>query len=353
MPVRPNVLERLLLFRLNEGPAPILDLFGAGAFRAVALAIDLGLFEALDGSDRPLSATALADSVGAHPDGLRPLLRLLAATGYVESGSAGYELTGTTERWLTTGSETNMAPWFAFWDELVFPFWTEHLETTVREGEPPRSMYEWFDERPERWELAQRGFRAAATVLVDEIASKLTVPDDARTLLDVGGGHGLYAVELCSRHPNLRATVFDAPAALTVAREEIAATDFADRLRVRAGDYETDALGERYDVALLFNVLHAHDAPECRALFERVAASLGPGGRIAVLDQFADAGGSSLGQTGVGFVGLTYRVTLGADVHAYEDVRTWLEQSGFEAVTEKTVRRGGPGNSLVEARLPS
>lgn len=42
MPVRPNLLERLLLYRLHRGPAPMLDLVGAGGLRAVTAADDLG-----------------------------------------------------------------------------------------------------------------------------------------------------------------------------------------------------------------------------------------------------------------------------------------------------------------------
>src|SRR5207244_6615750 len=45
----------------------------------------------------------------------------------------------------------------------------------------------------------------------------------ARTLLDLGGGPGTYAMAFLSANPALRTTVADRPAALKVARE-IAAT---------------------------------------------------------------------------------------------------------------------------------
>lgn len=234
----------------------------------------------------------------------------------------------------------------------MFPFWERNLETAVREGEPTRTLYEWCDERPERWETAQRGFRAAASVLADGVAGKVTVPAGSARLLDVGGGHGLYSVELCRRHPDLSATVFDRPAALDVAREEIAAAGLGDRVDVRGGDYETDDLGSGYDLALVFNVTHAHDPAETVALFERVADALAPGGRIAVLDQFEGSGRTPVGEAGVGFVGLTYLVTLGATLHRYEDVVGWLRTAGFEDANRTPIRRAGPGNTLVEATKP-
>jgi hypothetical protein len=63
MPVTPNLLERLLLFRLDRGPAPILDLFDAAGFKSVALALEVGLFEALADDETPLPAETLADRV--------------------------------------------------------------------------------------------------------------------------------------------------------------------------------------------------------------------------------------------------------------------------------------------------
>lgn len=350
MPVNPNLLERLFLLRLNRGPGPILDLFGAASFEALCLALEMNVFETLADGDR--SARELAARLDADTDGLGALLIFLDAQGYIRESDGRYRNTAMTERWLIEASETNMAPWLTFWNDLVFPFWEAHLETAVREGAPPQPIYEWFDEEPGRWETAQRGFRAAAKIVLDEVCDAVDTPDGATRLLDVGGGHGLYAIGLCRRHPDLSATVFDVPAALEAVTEEVAATDVGERVTLVGGDYETDDLGSDYDVALVFNVIHAHDADENRQLFERVAAALAPGGRIAVLDQLEGSARMPVGKSGLGFVGLTYLSTLGAETHPYEEVAAWLQDAGFEDVTRSAIRSGGPGNTLVQATKP-
>lgn len=351
MPVEPNVLERLLLFRLDRGPAPMLDLFGAAGFEAVTLAIDLGVFEALaDAEGRPIAD--VATRVDADREGLAALLGFLDALGYVAETGTGYRNTRMTTRWLTDDEGTNVAPWLTFWDELVLPFWEEELAEAVREGSPSRTLYEWFDEEPDRWRTAQRGFRAAASVLVDEVARKTTVPPGATELLDVGGGHGLYAIELCRRHPALSATVFDLPDALDVAREEITAAGLGDRIETRGGDYLTDDLGGGYDVVLAFNVVHAHDGPTNAALFERIADALAPGGRVAVLDQLAGTARTPVGRAGQEFVRLTYTATLGARTYPADEVAAWLRAAGLRNVERTAIRRAGPGNDLVEATKP-
>ncbi|WP_276259369.1 methyltransferase [Haloglomus litoreum] len=350
MPINPNFLERLLIHRLNRGPAPILDLFGAGSFEAVTLALDVGVFETL--ADGALPLGDLAARLDADEEGLRALLDFLAAQGYVAADGDRYRNTEMTETWLLEASETNMAPWLTFWNDLVFPFWEAHLETAIREGAPPQTIYEWFDEEPSRWETAQRGFRAAATLILDEVTDAVAVPDGATRLLDVGGGHGLYAIDLCRRHPALAATVFDTEAALAAVADEVAETAVGERLTLVGGDYWTDDLGHDHDVALVFNVIHAHDGAKNRELFERVAASLAPGGRIAVLDQLEGSARMPVGKSGLGFVGLTYLTTLGAETHPYDEVEAWLRAAGFEDVTRTAIRSGGPGNTLVQATKP-
>lgn len=349
MPLVPNTLERLLLFRLNRGPAPLLDLVGAASLAAVRQALDMDLFEAL--AEAPATPAALADRLDADPEGVGVLLSFLAAQGYVVVDDGRYRNSRMTTRWLTDASGTDIGPWLTFWHDLVVPFWMEHLDHAIRAGAPPRTIYEWFDEEPSRWAVAQAGFRAAAAVSVDEVSRAVTVPPDARRLLDVGGGHGRYAVALCAANPALSATVFDTPAALEAAREEAKAVGLGDRVTVVGGDYLSDDLGADYDLALVFNVLHAHDAATARALLGRVAAALRPGGRVAVLDQFAGTARTPLGRSVLGFVDVTYLTTLGATTHPTDALTDWLHEVGFTDVRRSPVRRAGPGNTLVQARL--
>ncbi|MBX0325979.1 hypothetical protein EGH21_23465 [Halomicroarcula sp. F13] len=347
MPVNPNFLERLVLLRLNKGPAPMLDLFGAASFESVSLALDLGLFELVADAETPLTASTLADRIDAHPDGIAMLCNFLVTEDYLSTSEDGYRLTKMTETWLLADSETNMGPWLTFWNELVFPFWERELETAIREGEPSQSIYEWFDEEPERWEIAQDGFRATASLLVDDVVDAVSIPDGSTQLIDIGGGHGLYTVELCRRHSDIVATIFDVQGAIEAINDEIPA-ELAERVSVQTGDYHTDDLGDGFDLALLFNVIHAHDPAENTALFERVADSLAPNGRIIVLDQWEGSGRTPVSRAGLRFVALTYLTTLGATVYAHEEVMSWLREAGFTDVSRQSV---GPlsGLALIEA----
>lgn len=105
------------------------------------------------------------------------------------------------------------------------------------------------------------------------------------TLLDIGGGTGIYSIALLQANPDLRAIVWDRPEVLKVAREMADAHGIAARMELVPGDMFADPVPPA-DVMLLSNVLHDWDMPECRTLIGRCAASLPVGGRLFIHDVF-------------------------------------------------------------------
>jgi predicted O-methyltransferase YrrM len=106
---------------------------------------------------------------------------------------------------------------------------------------------------------------------------------DARMLLDVGGGTGIYSIAWLQQHPQLEATILDRPEVLRLAEEYGRKFGVSDRLHLLPGDMFEDQLPTS-DVILLSNILHDWDVPTCRELIARCAAALIPGGRLIVHD---------------------------------------------------------------------
>lgn len=109
---------------------------------------------------------------------------------------------------------------------------------------------------------------------------------DARLLLDVGGGTGIYSIACLQQNPQLRAIVWDRPEVLKVAAEMAGTYGVTDRLECRPGDMFRDPVPTEADCVLLSNVLHDWDVPECRELIARCAAALPAGGRLLIHDVF-------------------------------------------------------------------
>lgn len=118
------------------------------------------------------------------------------------------------------------------------------------------------------------------------LAERSPLLADAKVLLDVGGGTGIYSVACLKRYPKLRAVVWDRPQVLKVAKEFAEAAGVADRLRLEPGDMFADPVPAGCDAVLLSNILHDWDVPECRTLVSRLAAAMPAGGRLLIHDAF-------------------------------------------------------------------
>ena len=345
MPLIPNLIERLVLLRLNQGPGLMLDFLGAEAFRVACAGVKLGVFEAL--SAGPLTAAETARQIEASERGTALLLDALEALGYVQARDARYVNTPMTLKWLLRESPTNLAGGIPFFESMVFDRWG-HLEESIRRGRPAEFGSEWLERHPGGYRIYEAGMIAVARIAADEVIARVRVPAAARRLLDVGGGHGLYSLRFCRRHPSLSATVFDLPPAVEVAQETIAAEGMGDRVTARAGDVWRDDLGAGHDMVLLFNLVHAYLPDQNTALLRKIAGALNPGGLLVIMEQMA---GPVLGSATTALArlqALNYFNDLESQTYTYAEIRGWLTQAGFANPRRINLFKT-PGFSLVLA----
>ena len=150
----------------------------------------------------------------------------------------------------------------------------------------------------------------------------------SRRLLDVGGGHGDYAVALCRAYPELRAVVLDQPASVSATTSFVGAAGLWDRVAVRAGDYRVDLGPGGFDAVLLSNVLRGETAEEAEDLLARISEAMTPGGLLVVQDLFMDAR-SGQGPLLAALFGLHMP---GACNPSLDEARVLIEAAGFTDV---------------------
>ena len=146
------------------------------------------------------------------------------------------------------------------------------------------------------------------------------------TLLDVGGGTGIYAVACLRRHPALRAIVFDRPEVLKVAAEFASSYGVADRLELHPGDMFANPLPAA-DTILLSNILHDWDMPECRQLIRRCANALPAGGRLLIHDVFLNDDHD--GPLAVALYSASLFSLTEGRAYSGREYREWLLEAGF------------------------
>lgn len=345
MPFSPNPLERLLFVTFNQAPGPALDLWSGPANRTVLAAIRLGVFEAL--ARQPASAGELAQSLQLDARGTTILLETLTSLGYVKLHADRFSLTAMTHKWLTDAGDINFSPFFQYWGVILERFFPA-LEESIRSGQPPVNLYDWIENEPQVSRFFQEGMIAITRYVKDDVVKRIPAPTGAARLLDVGGGHAMYSIALCQKHPQLRAVVFDSAQALTTGRASIGAAGMADRVIVQEGNFLKDDLGAGFDLALLFNIVHGLSEEQNLALLHKVRAALNPGGRLVILEQVAGAALTPIQEATTRILGMAYFHLLGGQVYTLADVTRWLATSGFGNVQRKTILKAGSPLLIAE-----
>jgi predicted O-methyltransferase YrrM len=118
------------------------------------------------------------------------------------------------------------------------------------------------------------------------LAAKVSL-NGAKTLLDIGGGTGIYSIGFVRANPQLRAIVLDRPEVLKTAERFVDDFGVSDRVQLASSDMFADAYPPA-DAILLSNILHDWDVAECRTLIDRCAAALNPGGQLIIHDVLLD-----------------------------------------------------------------
>lgn len=343
MPVIPNAVERVL-YRIGAAPRPVVDIAAAASFRGIRAALRLEVFDRLAAG--PRSARDLAAEISVDAASLERLLQLLEAAGHLRRRGQSYGNSTATARWLVRGAPDSLTDFIGIWTDVVFDEW-ETLEESIRTGRPTLHMHDWLAARG-KWPAFNAAMTAFARSAADIVAGAIPL-NGARTLIDIGGSHGLYAIACCRREPGLRAVVFDLPEALERTVANAAAAGVADRVSVRPGDLSRDGLGTGFDIALLFQLLHYFDDPSLPTLLANARDALAPGGRIVVLDQLTTSGPLPAAVAFIRTLALQYKTSLGGELRSFSDVRRALISAGFVDVRRTRLLRS-PGNELAIAR---
>ena len=313
-----------LALRAGLVPSAAAESWGGMALSGILIAaVRTGLTARL--AQQPATAADLAADLGLDPLPTRLLLDCLRSAGHVTSRGGRYRLSRSSRRWLDPGSPLSVAHFVAgtsdYWN------WWSALDEVTRSGQvvahhdaPAGDPY---------WRRYIRGQLELARLSAAEVARKLRLPGDPRSLLDIGGGHGWYSAQLCRRYPRLRATVLDLPGSAAIGREIMAGAGMADRVSHRDGDATKDHLGDGYDGVLCFNLVHHLTPDHIVALFGRIYEALAPGGTLAVMDAFADPGRRQ--SAAANFLGLFVYLSSGSQVHTPAQLHEWLRQAGFAA----------------------
>jgi SAM-dependent methyltransferase len=314
--------------------------------RVLIAALELNLFTAIDTETWTISG--LAREMKVSERGLAILCRNLAMAGVLKKHGETYA----NSRLGATALNAHHPAYRGDYLRLIMTHWADwgRLLESVKtglpldHGEPDEPDYR----RRFTWAMHHRTLETAP-----KIAAQINLRG-TRTLLDLGGGPGTYAMAFLAKNPRLRATVCDRPAALDVAKEIASTHKAGARLSYLPLDVMTEDIPGTYDVIWYSNVLHIYSPKDNQALFRRVAASLNPGGRLLIQDAFLHDRDGLFPEEASLFAVSMLLFTERGNTYSAAETRAWLTDAGFERIKVLRMKKGTEDweGGILEARSP-
>lgn len=293
--------------------------------RIIFTALDFDLFSTIEG--KAWTVPALAKRLRVSPRGLEILCRNLAAAGLLIKSGGRYRNSQLARRELNKKSPAYRWAYLdllrGHWDD-----WSK-LTRSVRLGKPGDDNDDPDEPAYRRrftWAMHHRSLDVAP-----KIAAQVNL-HGAKTLLDLGGGPGTYALAFLKRNPALRATVCDRAPALAVAKEIAATLPHGKQLSYLPVDFVKKPIPGRYDVIWFSNVLHIYSPEENQQLFRKMAKALAPGGRLLIQDAFLHDAKGLYPQEASLFAVTMLLFTDRGNTYSVHDTAAWLKRAGFAKV---------------------
>jgi len=282
----------------NIPPLMALDNLITGCWKAqlVFVAAKLELTDLL--KNGPLSADELTKMTQCHGPSLERVLRGLVSIEILSySGDGRYQLTpigaclqnGAPGDMRIAAIETGEEWHWRAWGALLY---------TVRTGETAfhqafgKNFYTYLDEQPEASDIFSEFM---ASFLRKMCTPLVTVYDFApyKTVVDVGGGLGVFSAALLRAYPHLHCVIFDRPQVIEETRRRLVSEELSDRCTFIGGNF-LEAVPKGYDLYLLSMVLDDWQDEQATTILENCRTAMCTDSRLLMAQHLLSPEDSTL-----------------------------------------------------------
>jgi SAM-dependent methyltransferase len=311
--------------------------------RILLTGAELDLFTLL--GPAPLSAQEVAVRIHADLRALTILLDALAAMGLLIKKKETYQCPPSVSLSLTAEGPESVLPMVLHMAEL----WRRWSDLTrVVQGASLAEKPPVPSQEAKHLQAFIGAMHAIATPLAARVVAAV-VPGSAQALLDVGGGSGIYTLAFLHAVPAMRATLFDRPAVIEIARQHLSRAGLLERVTLVPGDFYRDDLPPGQDLAFISAIIHQNSPEQNLNLFRKVFRSLHPGGRIVIRDHVM-AEDRTYPRDGAIFAVNMLLGTAGGNTYTFEEIKGNLQKAGFVHI--RLLQKGEQMDALVEAFKP-
>jgi len=298
---------------------------GFMASRVLLSGAELDLFSVL--AEEALTAEEIAAATKAEPHKLVILLDALSALGFLVKKEGRYRAESSVAPLLSAAAPDSILPMVLHMG-TVWHNWSEITDIVLGKTTPGLKA------KGALAEGNRKAFIGAMHVVASRAAPMVVAainPGRARRLMDVGGGSGTYTMAMLSAIPEMKATLFDLPPVIEMARERLQAAGLLDRVELVSGDFYRDELPAGHDLVLLSAIIHQSSYEQNEALYGKIYRALGPGGRIVIRDHVMSADRTQPLE-GALFAVNMLAGTAGGRTYTFDEIKDSLTAVGFNRI---------------------
>ncbi|GAB1644396.1 methyltransferase [Krasilnikovia sp. MM14-A1259] len=339
----PNVLPTPDRARLADSARMRSLIYGHLLSRALCVVAKLGIADLMEAG--PKTATWLAEVTGAQPDLIARLLADLVPYEVFESQADGSYALAPLGRTLLSSAPGSALPTALIVGAEIGDSWNA-LDVTVQGG---GSAFEtvfgtdFFSYMAGQPQLQSTFFASQARGMDLEIDAIVDVvkPVGDQLILDIGGGDGTLLTAVLTAFPDARGLLLDQESAATKAVGRVAAAGLARRCSVVVGDF-FEEIPPSADIHVLRHILHDWDDEAALRILRRCRESLGPDGRIVIVETLLAAGAGAASDQAAALMDLYMMAVVGGRERTADQFRALLERAdlaevGMTAVSDGTV----------------
>ena len=318
--------------------------FAPVIFQATRVLRDTGILRALsDARDKGLTQEEVVEIVKISPYGVRVLLESSLGIGLAVVKEGRYVATKTTFFILNDGlTQVNLD----FTNDVCYKGMF-YLEDSIRNQKPEGlkvfgqwpTIYEGLSKLPEDVQKSWFGFDHFYSDSAFPDALPIVFARKPKTLLDIGGNTGKWALKCFEHDPDVVVTIMDLPGQVGMARPKIEAKGFGSRIHF----HECNILNEEHPFPKSFDAIWMSQFLDCFSdeqivsILKRCHGALSPDGLVYIQETFWDrqiheAAAFSLQQTSLYF---TAMANGNSQMYHSDVFSKFVEQAGFTIVDQK------------------
>lgn len=334
--------------------------FGPIVFQVSRLMVKFGILDMLRNSDEGCTSEEIVAKTGLSEYAVKVMTdaSLTIGTILVDPQTNRFQLSKT--------------GWFLLTDQLVkvnmdfnhdvnYEGWF-NLEEALVEGKPSGlkhfgdwpTVYEGLSQLPEQVQKSWFAFDHFYSDCSFDEALQIVFSNNTRTLLDVGGNTGRWAMRCVDYNKDVEVTIMDLPQQLKMMKEQTARKNGADRINgfpINLLDRNAQFPEKKFDAIWMSQFLDCFSSDEIVSILSRATKSMDSNSRLYIMETLWDRQKYEPAAFCLTQISLYFTAIANGNSKMYhsDDMISYVEKSGLKV--EKIYDQLGQGHSIIVCKL--